>query len=134
MPFQPQQVANYIGNGLTFPFELQNGRGVIKSGYDLIRSSIRSILSFEIGRRFYLGEFGSRLNDMLEEPNDEVVHNMINVFVVDAITTWEKRIQSISTTIESIDYDKIQVRLVYRVVNAQNSDSFIYPFYKQIIH
>lgn len=136
MPFIAKPVQDFIGSGLTFPIQLQNGRGVIESGYNLIRSSIRNILAFEIGRKFFLGEFGSRLNELLEEPDDEPLHNMLNIFIVDAITTWEKRITSISTSIEDVSREQgvIQIRLVYKILNAQNADNFIYPFYTQITH
>lgn len=134
MGFNPKPVANFIGNGLTFPIQLQNGRGVLYSGFDLIRSSIRTILAFKYSNRFFLGEFGSRLNDLMEEPNDEVLKNLISTFVVQAITRWEKRVSTVSSSIVQSDSHSVQIQIVYKIKNSQSEDSFIYPFYRQIIY
>lgn len=134
MPFNPKPVQDFIGQGLTFPINLQNGKPSIDSGFNLIRASIRNILAFEYGTRYFLAEFGSRLNELLEEPNDEILWNTINTFIVDAITTWEKRVSTISTQIVSSSPEKVEVSILYRVNNSQTVDNFIYPFYRQIIY
>lgn len=135
MGFQPAVVQDFIGNGLTFPIQLVKGRANIDTGFNLIRASIKTILAFTIGTRYFLGEFGSRLEELLEEPNDEILHNLINTFVVDAVTTWEKRISTISTSIDSIDQKGIvNVKITYQVINSNTTDNFIYPFYTQIIY
>lgn len=134
MPFNPQPVKNFIGNGLIFPIQLNNGSGILDTGFNLIRASIKSILSFTLGTRFFLGEFGSRLEELEEEPNDEVLDNIINVFVIDAITLWEKRVQTISTEIIHVNDTQINISITYQIKNSQTVDNFIYPFYKQIIY
>src|SRR6478735_6022309 len=96
MPFQDVPIQNFIGSGLTFPIELDNGRGVIKTGFDLIRSSIRAIVMWPVGSRFYLAEFGSKLERLIEEPNDDILKQIIYTFIVDPINQWEKRIQLLS--------------------------------------
>lgn len=132
MGFNPQPVQDFIGQGLAFPLQLLNGAAQVSSGFDLIRSSIKNILAFSVGDRFFLGEFGSRLDELLEEPNDEILQNLITSFVIDAVTQWEKRVQSVSTTIDSVTDAAVMVEVSYQIVNTQNSDSFVYPFYRQI--
>lgn len=134
MPFQPKQVQNFIGNGITFPINLTNGRVGLDTGFALIRASIINILSFHVGNRFFLGEFGSQLEDLIEEPNDEILQNTINTFVVDAITKWEKRISTISASLVQDDPASITLNLTYQIVNSNTIDNFIYPFYKAIIY
>lgn len=134
MGFNPKPVRDFIGNGITFPIQLMNGRVNVDSGFNIIRASIRTILAFELGTRFMLGEFGSRLDDLLEEPNDQILHNLINTFVVDAVTQWEKRVSTISTSITSSSPEQIQINITYRVINSNTPDNFIYPFYRQIIY
>lgn len=135
MGFQPAVVQDFIGNGLTFPIQLTNGKANTDTGFNLIRASIKTILAYPIGTRYFLGEFGSRLEELLEEPNDEILHNLINTFVIDSVTTWEKRISTISTSIESIDEKGIvNVKITYQVINSNTTDNFIYPFYTQIIY
>jgi len=132
MGFNQKPVQDFIGRGLTFPIRLVNGAPPIDSGFTIIRASIATILSFQFGERFMLGEFGSRLNDLIEEPNDQILENVINTFIVDAITRWEKRITQISATLIRPDAWSIDLNLVYQVKNVQNSDNFVYPFYRQL--
>lgn len=134
MPFNPQPIKDFIGNGLIFPIVLNNGRANVDTGFALIRASINNILSFTIGRKYMLGEFGSRLEELMEEPNDEVLHNLINTFIVDAIKTWEKRISTVSTTIESLTPESVNINITYQIKNSQTVDNFIYPFYLQLIY
>ena len=133
MAFQPQPIENFIGKGLTFPIELSGGRGVIKTGFDLIRQSVRTILSWPYGHRFMLGEFGSRIEELLEEPNDEVSRQLIESFIKDALSTWEKRIQVLELGVENNSTEgTVMIKLTYRIVNSQTVDNFIFPFYRQI--
>lgn len=135
MPFQPAVVQDFIGKGFTFPINLTNGKPNIDSGFDLIRASIKTILAFTIGERYMLGEFGSRLQELIEEPDDQILHNLINTFVVDAVTQWEKRVSTISTEIvSSDDIGLINISITYRVINSNTPDNFIFPFYKEIIY
>jgi Bacteriophage baseplate protein W len=134
MPFQSAPVQNFIGNGLIFPIALTNGKPPISTGFDLIRASITNILSFHLGNRFFLGEFGSQLDDLIEEPNDEVLQNTIKTFVVGAITTWEKRVKNISIELISNGVEQLSLSITYQVVNTNTTDNFIFPFYKEIIY
>lgn len=134
MGFNPVPVRDFIGNGLVFPLTLENGRGVLSSGFDLIRGSIKNILAFKYGTRFFLPEFGSRINELIEEPNDQILHNLITTFIIDAITRWEKRVGTINTEIIDIDDHSIKVSITYQIKNSQTVDNFVYPFYRTIIY
>lgn len=134
MAFQQKPIQDFIGKGITFPIVLENGKPKVESGFQLIRSSIAMILTWPYGTRFFLGEFGSRLEELLEEPNDEILKNLINVFVVDAINDWEKRVELLSVTILDIDYKTIHIGLRYKIINTQLQDNYIFPFYRQIIN
>lgn len=134
MPFQEKPIQDFIGSGLPFPIEIVNGRGVVKTGFELIRSSIRTIVGWPEGRRFFLAEFGSRIERLLEEPNDDVLKQIIYTFIVDPINQWEKRISLINASIEDITDHSVQIHLRYRILNSQSEDSFIFPFYRQISH
>jgi phage baseplate assembly protein W len=135
MGFNPIPVRDFIGNGLIFPIQLDNnGRGILASGFDLIRASIKTILAFKVGSRFFLPEFGSRLEELIEEPNDEVLKNLITTFIVGSIKTWEKRVSQIDAQVISINDSSVQVSITYQIKNSQTVDNFIYPFYKQLIY
>lgn len=122
---------DFIGKGITLPLVLVGGRPLLDSGFSLIRASIKTILSWEYGQRFFLNEFGSRLEDLIEEPNDLILQNEINIFVKEALENWEKRIIPIRASIISTD-GKISLDISYRVLNSQQVDNFIFPFYEKI--
>lgn len=135
MPFQSQPVQNFIGNGLIFPIQLSKGKPILVSGFPLIEASIRTILSFTIGNRFMLGEFGSLLEELIEEPNDEILENLINTYVIDAVKQWEQRVVQISVQlINDRDTGSINLSITYQVVNSSSPQNFIYPFYTNIIY
>lgn len=135
MPFQTQPVKNFLGNGLVFPIQLTNGKPILVTGFPLVEASIKTILSFTIGNRFMLGEFGSLLEELIEEPNDEILENLINTYVIDAVTRWEQRVRQISATIDNKnDRGIINLSITYQVVNSSSSQNFIYPFYTSIIY
>jgi phage baseplate assembly protein W len=134
MPFNPTPIKNFIGNGLVFPIQLDGGSGVLSTGLDLVRASIKNILAFTIGDRYLLGEFGSLLDNLIEEPNDDVLGAALNQYVSDAILRWEPRVVNISTTITRVNDTMVELSLQYYIKNAQTPDNFVYPFYQQIIY
>lgn len=139
MAFQQGPIRNFIGQGLIFPIELENGRGKIFTGFDLIRSSIKMILSWPYNQRFFLSQFGSKLEDVLEEPNDDILQNLVYTFISDALSTWEKRIELISVEMNRNDEDNsagysLFISLTYRIINSQIEDNFVFPFYRKIIY
>lgn len=135
MAFEIKTLKNFIGGGITLPIKLVNGKPPIESGFDLIRASIRMILSWEFGTRFFLNEFGSELNSLLEEPNDHVLENLISTFVTDAVTRWENRVQLLDVQVQREEsISKISITLTYRIVNTQREDTFVFPFYRNIIY
>ena len=132
MAFQQKPVQDFIGSGIVFPLELQDGRAVIKTGFDLIRASIKNIVHWPEGQRFFLAEFGSRIERLIEEPNDSVLKQIIYTFIVDPINRWEARIVLVDATIVDVDFSKVNISLRYRIINSQSEHSFIFPFYRQI--
>lgn len=123
---------SWIGKGLTFPIELVNGRAVISEGYDMIEHSLDNILGWAVGDRFMLGEFGSLLYRLIEEPNDEVLIGLARVYIVDAISRWEKRIQLVDTIFTVTSPTSLRIELRYRLTNSQLEQTYVYPFYTTI--
>lgn len=115
-------------SGLLFPISLVGGKPPISSGIDLIHASLQIILSWPMFTRFYESEFGSRIHEVIEEPNDDILINLVNRFVIDAISTWEQRIHLIETSIEKPSMDKLRVTLVYRIKELNIEDTFYYNY------
>lgn len=129
-------IKKFIGSGITFPLQIEKGSVVVKSDFSLIRSSIGIILNWQIGTRFYNERFGSRVWECLEEPNDNVVKALLSHFIIESLTLWEKRIELKNNSLiyTKVAHDKINITLTYRLKNSNIEETYIYPFYKEIIY
>ena len=129
-------IKKFIGSGITFPLQIEKGSVVVKSDFSLIRSSIGIILNWQIGTRFYNERFGSRIWECLEEPNDNVVKALLSHFIIESLTLWEKRIELKNNSLiyTKVSHDKINITLTYRLKNSNIEETYIYPFYKEIIY
>lgn len=131
-------IANYIGMGITFPLTLENGRPPIKTGFDLIRSSIIMITQWPYGTKFFNGDFGSRMEDLLQEPADRITEGLVYSYIVDTIAKWEPRVELLNAnvTLDEIDNagGKFLVSLSYLLKNTQKSDNFVFPYFTDIKH
>lgn len=122
---------NIIGKGIVFPVQLSNlGVPVISTGTELVESSIKVILGWPYRDRFFMGNFGSRLHELLEEQNGELLEAMIEYFIFDALRTWEPRIKIEDTQILTNGQEKVDVLVSYVIIRSQVRESFVYPFYK----
>lgn len=127
------QLQNFIGQGITLPLILVKGKPQLKSGFDLIKSSIITILSWRIFTRFFLKEFGSQIDQLLEEPNDQILEDTVRVFVIDAVQKWEPRITIIQTNLFRTD-TTMDLTITCQILNTKSEETFTFPFYKKIIY
>jgi len=130
-------IKKFVGTGLIFPLQLDS-KGVPKvaSGFELIRSDLSILLSWPSFSRFFLSEYGSRVEELIEEPNGTVLKQVVRRFIIDAITEWEKRITltSVSIKIDPLVGKSITISLSYKLTNTNIQDSFIFPFYQKIVN
>lgn len=133
---------NIIGSGGCFPIELttpvdNNGtpemvettEGVkpkvgwypIKGDIKLIEQNLRSILLFQIGQRFRQENFGTRIWECIEEPNDQLLEFLVKDFIRDGINSWEPRIKSLAVDTRR-EYDKVLITVRFQV-NFSNTVS-----------
>lgn len=122
-------MSTQLTSGLGFPLELSSGSPVIISGVDLIQSSIKVILSWPLGTREYLGEFGSRVHEALEDQNDEVLITILRRFVIDALSDWEQRIELVNMAVERPDTEKLYIDLEYKIRGLNVQDNLRYIYY-----
>ena len=132
---------DFLGKGLRFPFAFQKRSGgaqvstVTSMDHAHIHESILQILGTRPGERFMNPEFGSRLKDLVFEPNDSVLKGLIRHYVIDAIERWEKRVYVTDVTFddspETVDANTIPVRISYRVIDTQVSGNLVWPFCRE---
>ena len=78
--------------------------------------------------RFYGDDFGSRIHETLEEPNDDLLTNLVRYFVIDAISKWEKRITLTRVTTNKISPQQLSIELVYNIKESNTQDSVYYNY------
>jgi phage baseplate assembly protein W len=122
-----------LGKQFTFPFSFTSaGRVPISSDVELIRRSIASILTWPYGTRFFLGQYGSKLRELLEDPNDAQMLGLVKYYIVEAVTRWETRITDLEVPkIEQKD-NRIDITLKYQIIQLAREDSFVFPFYTKV--
>ena len=128
---------NFVGSGLIFPIQIDsNGRATLDNGFELLRTSITHILSWPKHTKWFNEKFGVRLWEVLEEPNDAVGISLVRRFVIDSIALWEPRVQllEVSVITNTASIEKIDLQLTYKVRGSKTEDTFIFPFYKELIY
>jgi len=123
----------FIGSGIIFPIELnQYGRPDIISNNALIKASLNMILKWRIRTRYFNEAFGSRIEDILEEPDDSIAKALLTLFINESIIKWEKRVDVHRIDLVDAGENRIDARLFYRIKNTKDEDIMIFPFYKNI--
>lgn len=122
----------YLGQGIKYPLELVGGSIQLQRNYPLVIQSIIEILNTPKGTRFFNPDYGSRLKEMLFEPNDEVLQDLLKVFIYEAIRDWEKRAKYVSTSFTFNDTGAVMCEISVRILPSNRVESFIYPFYREL--
>lgn len=128
-------IANaFIGKGLTFPIILQNGRPVISGGKELIEASLRDNLSWVLGTKFFLGEYGGKIEYLLQEPDNGASAALLRYYTEGVIRQWEPRVTNVVAKVLSRSQGVMQIKLFYQITNTKITGSFIFPYYSQLIY
>lgn len=121
----------YIGTAIDYPIETIGGRLAIAEGQRVIENSILTILTTPIGSRYFLGDFGSRLDDYRFEPNDEVLMRLLRVGIMDAVGKWEKRALVVDVVFAAA-IDVVLCDIQYMILPEREVRSFVYPYYRAL--
>ena len=79
-------------------------------------------------------EFGSRVPELVFEPNDEILKKLLNFYTVEALKRWEKRIDIISVVLlDNYQNDKstVGVHIEYTIHNSHVKGSYVFPFVRE---
>lgn len=121
---------SYLGQGVAYPLTVESGSFKLATAKQLIKGSITMILTTPIGSRYFNPSFGSRLYELLFEPNDLVLAASLRDFTAEAISKWEKRIEIQDVSVITA-VDAALILIVYRIKNSNELDSFVYPFVRR---
>jgi hypothetical protein len=124
-----------IGNGIDFPlrFSASSQVGTIEESNagERIQDSIHLILATRIAERPFNLEFGSRLPELVFEPNDEILKKLLIHYTVEALQRWEKRIKIVHVHILEdyyVDINTLGINIQYVIRNSHIEGSYVYPF------
>jgi phage baseplate assembly protein W len=122
---------DYIGVAIAKPLLINNGAVSTVAGSTVIEQSIADILNTPVGSKFYLREYGSRIRELVFEPNDFVLRDLLTEYIREAIDNWEPR-----CTFYDIDFEQEDdvMNCFISVVEVQTNSilSFVYPFSREI--
>lgn len=125
---------SYLGTALSYPIEVNElGRVKTVTGRAVIPQSIKNILDTPLGSRYFLPEYGSQIQELLFEPNDEILKALLTHYIGNALALWEKRIKVEEISIEMATPERVNCVIIYRILQSNEIDSFIYPFYRELI-
>lgn len=122
-------MANTRTSGLIFPLQLTSGKHTVSSGVELIEASLKTILAWPLEHRMFLPEFGSRVEEILESPNDAILTTLIRRYVIDSISTWEQRIELLDISMERPSPTSLTINLIYKIRELNIENSFEYTYY-----
>jgi phage baseplate assembly protein W len=127
-----------VGNGIDFPFHFTTGGqvGTIaqSNAGERVRDAIHVILTTRIGERFFNPEFGSRLYELIFEPNDNILKRLLVFYTAEALERWEKRIQITRITLlddYNDDRSTIGISIEYYIRNSHIKGSYVFPFVRE---
>lgn len=132
MNFIPLDATGFIGQGIVFPINLVNGKPPIVTGLPLLNSDLIGIAVWPIGTRMFLGQYGSRIWELIEEPNDVALQSLLRTFLQDAIAQWETRLIFVDMTLEFPDEVTALITYHYKVSDTAPTESFTFPYYRNI--
>lgn len=126
-----------LGRGIRYPFAFggsfkNTGRLEESFATDKINGSIAAILGTIPGERMYQPDFGSMLQYLVFEPNDDILKDKLTLYIKDALDKWEKRIEIIAISFDDSPYNKnnhiLNIMINYLIINTQVTGNYVYPF------
>lgn len=125
---------SYIGRGISYPHDVDTyGRIKLATGLELIRQSVYDVIDTPVGSLEMNPLYGSHIHELIHEPNDDILQSLLEYFVREAITKWEKRVSYRNTLFEFTTQPEVVNMLVhYDIVSINQEDNFVYPFYRKL--
>lgn len=130
-PIQITTQKDNLGNTIMVPQVDENGNSmydeegniimVPKQGWypvvgkpSLIQNNLTALFIYELGSRFRQEHFGSRLWEVIEEPNDQVLKHLLDLFIKSSVAKWEPRIKALDVILEH-QREKLHITIQFMV-------------------
>lgn len=127
---EDKNITRAIGTGLTYPIIIDNGKPVVKSGPELVMSDLTLLFAWPTLSRFFKESYGIDLKKFLEEPNDDVLFDILRTYVIWAIEEWEPRVNLESTEISRDELGiGLNINLSFSITSVPGMQELIIPVY-----
>jgi phage baseplate assembly protein W len=122
----------FLGLGVAFPIQLDEGEIKPAEAEESIRQSIRIILGTAKGERVMRPDFGCGIYDLVFEMTTASTAGKISQAVREALLRFEPRIDVIDIRVtpkSDKEGEKIFISIDYQVRATNNAFNLVYPFY-----
>ncbi|MDB9326734.1 GPW/gp25 family protein [Nodularia spumigena CS-590/02] len=122
----------FLGRGVGFPIQLDNGDIKDAKDEESIRQSIKIILGTAKGERVMRPDFGCGIYDLVFEMTTASTAGKISQAVREALLKFEPRIDVIDIQVipkSDEEGEKIFISIDYQVRATNNAFNLVYPFY-----
>ncbi|MBI1298819.1 baseplate protein [bacterium] len=98
-----------------------------------IQEAIWIILSTALGERLMHPDFGCGIHDLVFAPNDTGTAGLARVYVEQALSRWEPRIDldEVEVQPDPLQPEQLLISVAYRVRATDSRFNLVYPFYLQ---
>lgn len=126
-----------IGKGAYFPITItENDNGnqtwaALNGDIDLIKQNITSLFVTDIGFRCRLEQFGTRLVECLEEPDTQALEFLIELYIKEAITSWEPRVNILDINLIHHGLSSVNITITIEVILTQTVTSLSFDLNMQ---
>ncbi len=128
-------VRTYLGQGIKYPFEVDNfGKIALQNDSELVKQSLKILFQEPVGSELFREHYGNQIMECMFEPNDIVLKSLLDYFIFDAISKWERRIYlyDIKYFSDGNKIDRIICQIFYQIKKSGEIDSFIFPFDREL--
>ena len=121
---------DFLGTGWAFPVHADGGVVVTAADQEDISQAIGLILDTAVGERVMRPEFGSRLQELVFEPNNATTVSLAKNYVQQALGRWEPRI-NLDDVVVTPTGNRLDIEVIYRIRTSNVAANLVYPFFLQ---
>src|SRR5690606_34695687 len=107
----------YLGTALKMPLALSNGAGVVIGGSEVVEQSIIRVLTTPKYSDEFNYLYGSRLDEVKFEQNDDILESFLYTFIYEAILDWEGRAKFIDCNFRTQE-DRVDCIITYKLLSS----------------
>lgn len=122
---------DFIGRGFPFPMRInERGSMDLVGGIEELERSMTVVISTAPGERPFRPRFGCQIWELMFEPINTNTMGLMEMYVEEALRTWEPRVDVDEVTVEPGEQDgAVMISVAYTVRATNDSRNLVYPFY-----